>query len=209
MSIMKKFLCVLLGIVLTVQSASLMSAKETDLDRFRQQIIAAMEEEGSELTEEEINQIIDEVGDKFIKYYGEQSEENGITKSEKLLSEMAVPADAYSNYSQIAEKEGKAVEQVMLEEDNPKLLLYPKESYYYDNESKDIVFNMTKDEMFRNNSSSSQNTNGLQPAALLDSVGRGDILFNFDNGSSSFKWGHAALVESKGATKYESYTIKL
>jgi len=94
--------------------------------------------------------------------------------------------------------------QILLEELNPRLKELPEGSYHYDEEAREIVFDMNKDALF------DTQTGVSSFATKWSRLKKGDVLINFDNGSSAglFKWGHAAIMYSKGATEARSQTIE-
>jgi len=91
---------------------------------------------------------------------------------------------------------------LLLEELNPKLKMLSNDDYYYNEETKEIEFTMSKDKMF--STEAEMSTFGTK----WDYLAVGDVLINFDNGFSGKHFGHAGLMWSKGKSIRDSKTIE-
>lgn len=181
-----------------------MLALETKSEQFRNELLQEIKEEITDLSDDEIRQIIKDVEnslDEYIKHYEETPAEELLTKDEKIINETMATTRSLNYFENMANEESKSIEQIILEEKNPKLTYYSEDDYTYNEESGEIDFNISKDDMFSNESDP-------RARSAWSSLEKGDVLINFDNGSSGLKWGHAALMYSKASTTNASRTIE-
>lgn len=109
-----------------------------------------------------------------------------LTKEEYLLQKFKKEGNPI-----LRARGNEPLEKVVAEVNNPKLqklLIQNQGAYEFDEENKQIDFNISKDALFSNN----PNQRGA-----YDSMDPGDILINHSNGSSGVVWGHAGIVYSK------------
>jgi hypothetical protein len=194
-----KFICV---IVLTISPTLQLAANESEAEQFKQQLLTELMGEIKELEPAEIRRIINEVEqniDEYIDKY-EKHPEKLRTKDEVYLEQHAHEV-APKTFSMLQRQSGKSEEQLILEELNPRLKMMPDDAYQYNEETKEIEFNENRLSTF---------AAANKPFYAWDYLAKGDVLINFDNGSSSglFKWGHAGIVYSKGHTAATSWTIE-
>ncbi|MGL6228238.1 MAG: hypothetical protein ACRC3J_03400 [Culicoidibacterales bacterium] len=119
-------------------------------------------------------------------------------KEKDLLFKNEIDEAVDLNKKRISETE--KIKEALIEV-NPKLAHYNDDDYTYNHETGSIEFHVSKEKMFNNEFERSS------AWSLLD---RGDILVNHST-SSSFellKYGHAALMDSKGLRPNESTTFE-
>ncbi len=79
---------------------------------------------------------------------------------------------------------------------NPRIENLDETQYNYDENSGEIETFYSKDEFFNTSKSA------------FASLGKGDILNNFSNGSMGANWGHVAILHAKGTTVGETWTVE-
>jgi hypothetical protein len=183
-----------------------LAANESEAEQFKQQLLTELMAEIKELEPAEIWKIINEVERNLqadIDHYENTPSDQLLTKDELYLQQHAHEV-APQTFSLLQKQSDKPEAQILLEELNPRLKELPEGSYHYDEEAREIVFDMDKDELF--NTQGEVSTFAKQWGRLA----KGDVLINFDNGSSSgvFKWGHAAMLYQKAPTPERSSTIE-
>jgi uncharacterized protein YycO len=225
-----KLICVLL---VTICPTLQVAANESEAEQFKQQLLTELMAEIKELEPAEIRKIINEVECTLdeghselaelmsnasyeciseqteqnlkadIEHYENTPQEQLLTKTEAYL-QMHRGEVAPRTLSMLQSQSGKSEEQLILEELNPRLKMLSDEDYYYDEETGEIEFTLSKDRMFYIQEDTM--TQGLP----WEYLAKGDVFINLDNGSSSglFKWGHAGMLYSKGRDAKNSWSIE-
>lgn len=198
---MKRLLKIIFGGLLVFTQTVSIQASENE--QFKSELLEQIKNDLPDMDSKEIQEIINTVENQiqdYIEHYEETPQNELLTKEELLLSTKKKSRNT-NNFEEIAKAENKPVEQAMLENLNPKLNLLPDNSYYYNEETKELEFDITKEEIF----AASSNPLARSAWSLLE---KGDVLINFDNGSSGLRWGHVAFMQSKGPDPFNSYTYE-
>jgi hypothetical protein len=191
-------------IVLMMMTPTLqVAAYQSESEQFKQQLLKEIQQEIKDLPPVEIRKIINDVE----KSINEDIVRYEVTPKDELLTKDELYVRQHRNEvsSQrlvtLQKQSHKPKEQILLEELNPKLKMMSDDSYHYNNVTKEIEFNEHAVASFGKQK---------QPVYAWDYLAKGDILINFDNGSSSglFKWGHAGMLYSKGRDTKSSWTIE-
>jgi len=200
---MKKMSQLVFTLLMIVVPTVQLVATETSSEKFKQKLLEEIREEIKEMEPSEIRRIINEV-EASINEYIETYETNANklrTKDEVYLEQHRDEVSPQS-FSMLQTESGKSEAQLMLEELNPKLKMLSDDDYYYNEETKEIDFTMSKDKMF--STEAQMTTFGTK----WDYLAVGDVLINFDNGFSGKHFGHAALMWSKSNTTRKSKTLE-
>jgi len=123
------------------------------------------------------------------------------TKEEVYLEQHRDEVSPQS-FSMLQTESGKSADQLILEELNPKLKLLDNDDYYYNEETKEIEFTVSKDKIFNTQEDS------MVQGYAWDVLSVGDILINFENGTLGKHFGHAALMWVKKNRPENSKTIE-
>jgi len=200
---MKKITRIILILLLAVTPTLQVAGRETEDERFKRTLLEQIREEINTLSPQEIRKIIDEVEKSIVDYL-----DTYIKNADKLRTKDEVYLEQHRHevaprtFSTLQIGSNKSEEQILLEELNPKLKMLSDEDYYYNEETKEIEFTMNKDELFNKGAQLSTF------ATKWDYLAEGDILINFDNGTSGKHFGHAALMFFKGKRIRDAKTIE-
>jgi ElaB/YqjD/DUF883 family membrane-anchored ribosome-binding protein len=194
----------LLSSLLLLISPTLQYASTQTIDaKFKQTLLAHVQQTIKDLTPSEINEIINTVA-KNIDTHIETYETNNQKLRSKAETFLAAHKDEVSEQrlAQLQKYSNKPREQLLLEELNPKLKLLSANDYYHDKQTHEIEFTMSKDKLFYPKDKLST------LVTKWDYLAVGDILINFDNGSSGKNFGHAALLWAKSTSVRNARTIE-
>jgi len=201
---MKKIFYDMFYTLLLVTLRLRMAASETEQQLFKRELLASIKESITDMFDEEIRNIINEADQQmteYIEYYEKIPKEELMPKEELYLQQHRNEV-APQTFSMLKKDSDKTEEQILLEELKPKLKMLSKAEYHYNEEKKEIEFDVSKDKEF------DTGQNSMLQASAWQVLDRGNVLINISNGKSSSFLGHVAIMKDKRSYLAGSFTVE-
>jgi len=198
---MKRTVQIMIGLLMISTPTLQVFGQETKSEQFKRELLSQIKEEVTDLRDDEIRKIIDQVEasmTEYVEHYEQRDAAEMLNKDQKMLLDAQDNAASTQSFGGLLQR--NAEQEAVTQQLAPKLAQFNKRQ----GGSEEQVVSATASTATLTNKQTLDNE--FYRWDLLDT---GDVLVNLDNGKLGLKWGHVGMMYDKGPSPEQSRTIEI